>query len=159
MMAAQDCIEVGLGVVHPWLCDAMGHLTTRHYMAMFDDASYHLLARLGYDPGIASVQGWGWADVHHEIDYFSELSAGALVRIEAHISAISRSSIMAEYRLNDRADGRICAALKARTVCFDLGKRKSRELPSFIREHAALLFDISSVHESVISPGQRKPSL
>ena len=41
-------IECYRGVVHPWLCDAMGHLTTRHYVGMFDDAGYHLLAALGF---------------------------------------------------------------------------------------------------------------
>ena len=29
-------------VAHPWMCDVLGHLTTRHYVAMFDDAAYHL---------------------------------------------------------------------------------------------------------------------
>ena len=37
-MAEARPIDCGLAVVHPWLCDAMGHLTTRHYLGMFDDA-------------------------------------------------------------------------------------------------------------------------
>lgn len=42
-------LPVYRGVVHPWLCDAMGHLTTRHYLAMFDDAIYHLYQQVfGY---------------------------------------------------------------------------------------------------------------
>ena len=54
--AMMECYR---GVVHPWLCDAMGHMTTRHDMAMFDDGSYHLLAALGFEPrhlaeGVAS---------------------------------------------------------------------------------------------------------
>jgi len=31
-------------IVHPWLCDVMGHMNVRHYIGMFDDASYQLLA-------------------------------------------------------------------------------------------------------------------
>ena len=31
------------GVSHPAMCDIMGHMTTRHYIAMFDDGSYHFL--------------------------------------------------------------------------------------------------------------------
>ena len=47
-------------VVHPWMCDVLDHLITRHYMAMFDDASYHLL----YD-----VFGWtGASDADTRID-------------------------------------------------------------------------------------------
>ena len=36
-------LSVYRGVAHPWLADVMGHMTTRHYVAMFDDASYHFL--------------------------------------------------------------------------------------------------------------------
>ena len=43
-------IECYRGVVYPWLCDSMGHMTTRHYTAMFDDASYHMFAALGFTP-------------------------------------------------------------------------------------------------------------
>ena len=35
------------GVAHPWLCDALGHLNTRNYHAMYDDALFVLLAIIG----------------------------------------------------------------------------------------------------------------
>ena len=39
-------------IVHPWLCDVMGHMNVRHYMSMFDDASYQLLAEAtSWHPG------------------------------------------------------------------------------------------------------------
>ena len=70
-------VLVQKSVAHPWMCDVLGHMTTRHYVAMFDDAAYHML----YD-----VFGWtgssddknkiAWADVNHTIDYKSEVSTG-----------------------------------------------------------------------------------
>lgn len=42
-------IETFKGIAHPWLCDIMGHLNTRNYMAMFDNASMYFLSLLGYD--------------------------------------------------------------------------------------------------------------
>ena len=36
-------ILVQKSVAHPWMCDVLGHMTTRHYVAMFDDSSYHFL--------------------------------------------------------------------------------------------------------------------
>ena len=36
-------IPVQKSVAHPWMCDVLGHMTTRHYVAMFDDAAYHML--------------------------------------------------------------------------------------------------------------------
>ena len=67
------------GMAHPWLCDVMGHLTTRHYVAMFDDASYHLLLEI-FDWSASSVaeDGLGWADVRHVIEYQAEVSSGDL---------------------------------------------------------------------------------
>jgi len=38
------------GVVYPWQCDAMGHFTTRFYMAVFDEAAWHFLWEAGFDP-------------------------------------------------------------------------------------------------------------
>ena len=36
-------VLVQKSVAHPWMCDVLGHMTTRHYVAMFDDAAYHML--------------------------------------------------------------------------------------------------------------------
>jgi acyl-CoA thioester hydrolase len=134
-------IECGLAVVHPWLCDVMGHLTTRHYMAMFDDASYQFLSIIGYDARAASEQRWGWADVRHEINYISELAAGAVVRIEGWAKARGRSSITLEFQLMDRSDGRVCATLEAKIVCFDLEARRSRPLPPHIADTLAVMLN------------------
>lgn len=141
-MADERTTLCGLAVVHPWLCDAMGHLTTRHYMAMFDDAGYHLFAELGHDAAAGKRDGQGWADVAHQIEYRSELAAGALVRIDGRVTALGRTSIGTELVLRDRDDGRICALLTARTVCFDLVARKSCSLPPALVARARALYDL-----------------
>lgn len=139
-MSEAGFIDCGLTVVHPWLCDAMGHLTTRHYVAMFDDAAYHLFAAIGYDPSMGVSESWGWADVRHEIDYKSEVASGALLRIRGRIAALGNRSLTAEYRMEDSVDGRLCATLVARTVCFDLAARKAMPVPDKIRLLAAERF-------------------
>lgn len=143
-MAEPVTVTCGLAVVHPWLCDAMGHLTTRHYLAMFDDAAYHLFAEIGHDTAAASRDKQGWADVSHHLQYLAELHAGAAVRIEGRVTAIGRSSIQTHYAMLDRDTGRICATLDATTVCFDLNARKSRPLPPSIGARAAALFNLES---------------
>lgn len=143
MVERGAAVQCGLAVVHPWLCDAMGHLTTRHYLGMFDDASYQLFVMVGFDQKAASAEHWGWADVRHEIDYKSELAAGAVVRVLGRITALGRTSITSDYQLLDRADGRICAMLTARTVCFDLTARKARLLPETFAQGSAALFGLT----------------
>lgn len=136
-------IECGLAVVHPWLCDAMDHLTTRHYLGIFDDASYQLFALIGYDPKIGAAEHWGWADVRHEILYQSELTVGSVVRVVGRITSLGRTSITSELHLLDRADGRLCASLTANTVCFDLAARRARPLPEAIIAGCAAAFKIN----------------
>lgn len=126
-------MATGFGVVHPWLCDAMGHLTTRHYTGFFDDASHHLFAGLGYDEALGRSEGWGWADVVTTTQYHAEVTAGALIVVKSRIVAIGTSSMSAEHLLSKRTTGVLLARMEARTVCFDLVKRRSRPVPDAIR--------------------------
>jgi acyl-CoA thioester hydrolase len=144
MAEAANGIQCGLAVVHPWLCDAMGHLSTRHYLGMFDDAAYQLFGSLGYDPKAAVSEGWGWADVRHEIDYRAELGAGAVVHILGRVTALGRTSVTVEYCLVDRHEDRLCAQLTARSVCFDLRERKAMPLPAALAAEATALFGLAA---------------
>ena len=117
-------IECYRGVVHPWLCDQMGHMTTRHYVAMFDDASYHLLAAIGFTPGHLG-RGVGFADVRMTIDYRAELTAGTLVRIEGAPTGSTTKSMTAHYRMTTVHHGALAAELEAVTVQFDLHERRA----------------------------------
>lgn len=126
----------GKQVVHPWLCDSMGHLSTRHYMAMFDDASYHLLAECsGWTPNASEGEwrGKGWADVRHIVQYQAEVLAGSLIEICGRIEELGNSSV--SYRLEMRELGKeiIAATFEAKTVFFDLFERRSMPLTEEMR--------------------------
>lgn len=136
----ESFVDCGLAVVHPWLCDAMGHLTTRHYLGMFDDAAYHLFACFGYYPETAQAEKWGWADVRHQINYRSELLSGDLIRVDGRVANVGHTSITVEYRMFKRRDDSLAATLSARTVCFDLEARKSKTIPEPIRNSIARIF-------------------
>lgn len=142
-MSDEDVAPPGMptlfhGVVHPWLCDAMGHLTTRHYMAMFDDASWHLLARVtGWNPQDPEFRDRGWADVRHEIDYRAELRAGALVVIAGRLTRLGRTSLEALYEMRQAGTDTLAARMQARTVFFDLEARRAIPLTDAMRARAA----------------------
>lgn len=123
------------GVVHPWLCDTMGHLTTRHYMAMFDDASWVLLSMAtGWNPQDPEFRGRGWADVRHEIDYLEEVRAGALVAITGCITHIGRTSLKTLYEMRRTTSDTLVARMRARSVFFDLEARRAIPLSNPMRE-------------------------
>lgn len=123
------------GIVHPWLCDVMGHMNVRHYMSMFDDASYQLLAEAtGWHAAAKEWQGKGWADVNHQIDYQWELHAGALLEIHGGITQLGNSSFTACYQMQEKITGDVAATLTAKVVYFDLIARRSLELTEALRK-------------------------
>ena len=127
----------GKQVVHPWLCDSMGHLTTRHYMALFDDASYHLLSEAsGWQPNDATGlwQGKGWADVNQNLQYLAEVHSGSLIEIYGHVLKIGNKSITFALEMRAKATGEIAATFESTTVYFDLLERRATPLSAAMRE-------------------------
>lgn len=131
-------LECYRGVVHPWLCDAMGHMTTRHYVAMFDDAGYHLLAAIGYRAEQLD-QGFGFADLKHTITYQAELRVGALVLIRCGIAKVGTRSLTALYRMEELQTGATAAEMEVVMVQFDLRARQAVPLLDEIRSGAQAL--------------------
>jgi acyl-CoA thioester hydrolase len=122
-------------VVHPWLCDMMGHLTTRHYVGMFDDAAYALFAQAtGWNADDPAFAGMGWADVRHEIEYKDEVPAGALVEIFGTITRVGNSSLETRYEMRRASTGAVAATILAKTVFFDLKQRKASPLTEAMRQ-------------------------
>jgi acyl-CoA thioester hydrolase len=132
MVGAVECYR---GVVHPWMCDLMGHMTTRHYTAMFDDGSYHMLAALGFTPDHLK-DGVGFADVKLTTSFKAELNSGALVVIHGEVVRIGTKSLSIDYRMTDLHTGGIAAEMEAITVQFDLKRRRAIELMPEIRAGA-----------------------
>jgi len=128
-------IECYRGVVHPWLCDAMGHMTTRHYVGMFDDAGYHLLAALGFTARHLD-DGIGFADVRHVISYKAELRVGELLLIRCGVTRVGDKSLTAFYRMEALESGATAAEMEVVMVQFDLKRRQSIAVVPEIRARA-----------------------
>lgn len=128
-------IECYRGVVHPWLCDAMGHMTTRHYVGMFDDAGYHLLAALGFTASHIE-NGVGFADIRHVISYKSELRVGELTLVRCGLARIGQTSLTGFYRMEALETGATAAEMEVVMVQFDLKRRQSIPVVPEIRAKA-----------------------
>ncbi|MEH6551009.1 MAG: acyl-CoA thioesterase [Pseudomonadales bacterium] len=122
------------GIVHPGLCDVMGHMTTRHYIAMFDDASYHFLHSVfGWTGEQAKKDGVGWADVRHVIEYNAELAEGDLLEVRASLQRLGNKSITVNYEMFNLANNELAATLESTSVLFDLTARKAMALSDDLR--------------------------
>jgi acyl-CoA thioester hydrolase len=125
------------GVCHPWLCDSMGHLTTRHYMAMFDDASYHFLNRVfGWSGTDSQNNNVGWADVKHTIEYLLEVRSGQLLDIKGVLAKVGGKSITVSYEMRECGSHKIVATLTSISVLFDTEAREAISLTNDMRIRA-----------------------
>lgn len=125
-----------VGVAHPWMCDAMGHVNVRHYAAMLDDASFQLL---GHIAGDAAAEIDGWADVCCAIEYKHETRAGTLLTVRSHVVRIGRSSLTYRHVMSGSLDEVVRAEAEVTTVRFDLAGRQSRPLAAALRGRAESL--------------------
>lgn len=139
-------IKVTTTVIHPWNCDAQGHLNTRHYVGIFDDANHVLLARLTAAEPIASAS-LGWADVRNEVDYMAELKAMDVVEVFTAVRRIGAKSltIVAEMRsMNSQKSASRMVAVVAR---FSLVSRRAVALSSPIINAAREWLETPAVPE------------
>ena len=125
------------GINHPNLCDVMGHMTTRHYVAMFDDGSYHFLHTVfGWSAEHLTQQKTGWADVRHVIEYQAEVAEGDLLEITAQLLKIGNKSITVLYEMQNVSKKALAATLKSTSVYFDLEARSAIPITSNMKATA-----------------------
>lgn len=127
-------IVVQKSVSHPWMCDVLGHMTTRFYLNMFDDASYHLLYGVFGWSGASDDNGdRGWVDVRHVIEYVAEVNAGDVLEVKAGIKKIGNKSITIRYEMQNLGEKELAATLECTCVLFDLHERKALPLTDELR--------------------------
>jgi len=136
-MSDDKAVSLYKGVVQPWECDSLGHLTTRFYVAMFDDASYQLLFEIfGWSGASDAAQQRAFVDVRHEIDYLDEIQAGELIEIRGTLVQVGTKSIRARYDMRKRGAEGIVASLEATYVLFDLNERVALALDEALSAQA-----------------------
>jgi len=131
-------LVVNKAVAHPWKCDVLGHLTTRFYVAMFDDASYHFLFTIfGWSGATDGTGERGWVDVRNVIEYKAEVSAGDILEVRASLVKIGSKSITTRYEMINLGKDEVAATLECILVLFDMQARSGLVLSDQLREAAS----------------------
>lgn len=125
-------MQTMLAVCHPWQCDIMGHLNTRFYAALFDDASLQFLGMLAPD----GDRHLGWADVKIDTTFKKEVHAGTLLSVDTQLVRLGRSSITYQHTIRSRTSDDILAEAIVTSVRFDLDQRQSVEISPVIKRLA-----------------------
>jgi acyl-CoA thioester hydrolase len=126
-------IETFRGVVYPWHCDHQGHMTTMHYVGMFDAAFWHLLSAHGFTRAFLAEHNTGFADVSDTIRYLAELPVGSPVVIESGLLKVGNTSAVSFNRMLETETGRLAATSEKATVYFDLEARRKTPLPGHLK--------------------------
>jgi acyl-CoA thioester hydrolase len=118
-------METFRGVVFPWHCDVMGHMSVQHQMPLLDNAVYHLLGEFGPTVELRDGERIGWADVKQGIHYLHEIVEGDLLILRSGVIAVGRSSLTHRTVIVRRSDGAVCTVMEGVTARFHLDRRES----------------------------------
>ena len=123
------------GVVHPWMCDAMGHLNVRHYTGLFDDCCWHVLTFLLP----SEDSGTGWVAATMSIEFMREVAPRTMLVLNPSIVRIGSKSVSTLIAMRDASNGTQYATANFVSVLFDLKTRTSLALPEDVRARASKL--------------------
>jgi len=128
-------IEVLRGVVHPWYCDAFGHMNVRWYSHFFDDAAFHLWP-LYWGSHNKMQREWGIHTVTASatVQFVQELVAGDLILVDSLLTRLGGKSCTFTERMLNVDTMEVHATYEVTEVFFDPKTRKSAEMPDAIRQ-------------------------
>src|SRR5262245_54776570 len=127
------------GTVYPWHCDHMGHMNVMWYVGKFDEATWHILAKMGATPSRMQSENFGLVAVEQHIAYKRELRAGDLVTVRSSVLEAQEKSVRFSHEMTNDLTGEIAATMLIVGVCINLTARKARPLPPDILERIAAL--------------------
>jgi acyl-CoA thioester hydrolase len=126
-------MDLSRTMVMPAHCDTYGHMNVRHYAALFDDAGWHILSRLGVSLTDLRGRGLGSVVATLTIDFHHEVTAGQLVVITGLVTRVGAKSMTSEMRLYEADAMTHCATQRTTEVCFDTKARTSAAWPDDIK--------------------------
>lgn len=98
--------------------DGMGHVNNANYLSFLEVARVDYLRRV---LGLVNIAEFGVIVARIEIDYKSPALHHETLLVGCRVSEIGGASIVMEYRIEDKATGRLVAEAKSVTVAFDYG--------------------------------------
>lgn len=137
-------LETYRGAVYPWHMDQVGHMNVQHYVAKFDEATWHLFAHLGMTSGYFRDANRGMAAVQQNIAYSRELHAGDLVVVQSSVLEIGGKKVRFRHSMVNCETGEEAASAEMLGVHMDRAARKSCAIPAEVVEAGQRLVEAAS---------------
>ncbi len=131
-----------------WL-DLNGHVNVRHYLELFDAASWPMLAEFGLDARTFTERRQGLFDLEHHLWYLSELHVGDAVTVHHRFVSRSIKRYHGVMFAVDRTRGRLASVFEYVSSGADLEARRTAPLPP---EFAAVLDRMIDEHRRLAWP-------
>lgn len=133
-------------VIPPEWQDLNGHVNVRHYLELYDAASWPRLAEFGLDARAFVEQRQGLFDLEHHLWYLDEMHVGDTVTVHWRFLARTAKRFHGVMFIVNRTRGRLASVFEYLSTGANLDTRRTAPLPSgfasrldmLIAEHARL---------------------
>jgi acyl-CoA thioester hydrolase len=132
-------LETYRGFVYPWSLDHIGHMNVQFYTGRFDEATWHLFARIGITQTYLKEHKRGMAALDQHTLYKREVLVGSLLHIESELLEIKRKTLRFMHRMFNSETGEEVASTELVAAFLDAEARRATEFPPHIVEAAQAL--------------------
>jgi acyl-CoA thioester hydrolase len=122
-------------VIPPEWEDLNGHVNVRHYLELYDAASWPMLAAIGLDEKVFLERRQGLFDLEHHLWYLSELHVGDKVTVHWRFIARSAKRFHGVMFVVNRTRGQLASAFEYVSTGADLEARRTAPLPAEFAAH------------------------
>ncbi|HKS15493.1 MAG TPA: thioesterase family protein [Pseudomonas sp.] len=126
-------LHISSAVVHQWHCDHFGHMNTRHYAGMFDDAVFLFWSRFGVQAPVPGEPLVIPVTAEMKTGFLAEAKAGTSLEIHASVRRVGGKSATLHLRMSNAANGEAVATCDIVEVFFDNQSRTSQAIPEAVR--------------------------
>jgi acyl-CoA thioester hydrolase len=117
-------------VIPPQWQDLNGHVNVRHYLELYDAASWPMLAAIGLDEKVFTEQRQGMFDLEHHLWYLAEMHVGDTVTVHWRIIARGVKRFHGVMFIVNRTRGRLASVFEFLSTGADLAARRTAPLPA-----------------------------
>ena len=109
--------------------DLNGHVNVRHYLELYDAASWPMLVQFGLDERSFTEDRLGLFDLEHHLWYLAELHVGDLVTVHSRFVARTPKRYHGVMFIVNRTRSRLASAFEYVSSGADLDARRTAPLP------------------------------
>ena len=144
-----EWIETFKGVIDAREYDPNAHMNTQAYVSRFDQATWFLLARVGWTPRTVRERKRRVAVLRQSFNFVHELKGSELIVIESGFVAVGEKYLRFQHRMIDSEHDKLMAACDGTAVEVALDNDRAVAIETATKESAKALLVTTNDAERV----------